>query len=565
MERARGEPRPGWERRSPSRGWSTACPAAAQGGVAAAVLGRVGALRLLDGRDPRPWRPTSRSALDVPGGRRPRRHHRAVPRLRAARVAWEAVAASWRRSDPHVYGRFDLRYDGGGPAKLLEYNADTPTTLLEASILQWYWLQGRPPRRRPVELAAREARRALGRRSRARLPGDDVHFTWSRGDATGEDHVTVGYLQETAAEAGLDTVGLSIEDIGWDAALDRFVDLEEAPDGGGVQALPLGVGAHRRLRQARRSAACPRRCGSSRCGRRCCRTRRCSRCCGRCTPATPTCCPPTWTSPGLLTEYVRKPRLGREGANISIVAPGTEIADRRRLRRGGLRLPALRPAARVRRLPPRAGRVDRRRRRRRAGHPRDRRAGDRRRRGLRSPPHPRPSSSLEASRDARGHRPRVLPVIGTRHRRDPALRRARRAADAARLLGRRHHHARQAQPAWSARACPTPCWSRRRAWSSMAFIVVRVDLHARPARCSTGLLATLIFGLVGHRGPGAAACGCWSGSRASRSARCWPRRGAAPRRGWWRGAHRPGPGGGGGDPVAGGRLAVRRVAQSADQ
>ena len=36
--------------------------------------------------------------------------------------AWEGVAASWKRSDPHVYGRFDLRYDGNGPAKLLEYN-----------------------------------------------------------------------------------------------------------------------------------------------------------------------------------------------------------------------------------------------------------------------------------------------------------------------------------------------------------------------------------------------------------------------------------------------------------
>ena len=42
---------------------------------------------------------------------------------------------------PSIYGRFDLRYDGAGPAKLLEYNADTPTTLLEASILQWNWLK----------------------------------------------------------------------------------------------------------------------------------------------------------------------------------------------------------------------------------------------------------------------------------------------------------------------------------------------------------------------------------------------------------------------------------------
>ena len=83
---------------------------------------------------------------------------------------WEGVAASWRRSDPHVYGRFDLRYDGGGPAKLLEYNADTPTTLLEASILQWNWLKDIAPRRRPVELAAREAGGALGGADRAGCP-----------------------------------------------------------------------------------------------------------------------------------------------------------------------------------------------------------------------------------------------------------------------------------------------------------------------------------------------------------------------------------------------------------
>ena len=65
-----------------------------------------------------------------------------------------------------------------------------------------------------------------------------MHFTWSTGDSTGEDHITVGYLQETAAEAGLDTVGLAIEDIGWDAALDRFVDLEEAPMAGVFKLYP---------------------------------------------------------------------------------------------------------------------------------------------------------------------------------------------------------------------------------------------------------------------------------------------------------------------------------------
>src|SRR5690606_33650482 len=48
--------------------------------------------------------------------------------------AWVAphLARSWERRDPHLYGRFDLRYDGTGPAKLLEYNADTPTSLVES-------------------------------------------------------------------------------------------------------------------------------------------------------------------------------------------------------------------------------------------------------------------------------------------------------------------------------------------------------------------------------------------------------------------------------------------------
>jgi glutathionylspermidine synthase len=35
--------------------------------------------------------------------------------------------------------RFDLRYDGNGPPKLLEYNADTPTSVFETAVFQWNW------------------------------------------------------------------------------------------------------------------------------------------------------------------------------------------------------------------------------------------------------------------------------------------------------------------------------------------------------------------------------------------------------------------------------------------
>ena len=51
------------------------------------------------------------------------------------------VASSWRLREPALYGRFDLAYDGTGPAKLLEYNADTPTSLYEAASFQWLWLE----------------------------------------------------------------------------------------------------------------------------------------------------------------------------------------------------------------------------------------------------------------------------------------------------------------------------------------------------------------------------------------------------------------------------------------
>ena len=64
--------------------------------------------------------------------------------LRALRIPeryWNWIAASLKRGDASLYGRFDLRYDGQGPAKLLEYNADTPTAVFETAVFQWMWLE----------------------------------------------------------------------------------------------------------------------------------------------------------------------------------------------------------------------------------------------------------------------------------------------------------------------------------------------------------------------------------------------------------------------------------------
>ncbi|MGK5631473.1 glutathionylspermidine synthase family protein [Streptomyces sp. URMC 123] len=144
--------------------------------------------------------------------------------IRDPRLA-ELVAESWRRRAelPSLYGRFDLRYDGTGPAKLLEYNADTPTSLVEAASPQWFWMEERFPGADQWN-SLHERLVAAWQRQGELLPPGPLYFAHSAGDELGEDLMTVAYLRETAVQAGLDTRAISMEDIVWDRLSERFVD-----------------------------------------------------------------------------------------------------------------------------------------------------------------------------------------------------------------------------------------------------------------------------------------------------------------------------------------------------
>src|SRR5579863_8780070 len=61
--------------------------------------------------------------------------------FRIPQAARQAIRNAWEAEPPSIYGRFDLMYNGSGPPKLLEYNANTPTALLEAAVVQWHWLE----------------------------------------------------------------------------------------------------------------------------------------------------------------------------------------------------------------------------------------------------------------------------------------------------------------------------------------------------------------------------------------------------------------------------------------
>ncbi len=142
------------------------------------------------------------------------------------------IEQSWRDDEPTLYGRFDLAYDGRTPPRLLEYNADTPTALVEAAVAQWYWLQDTEPSGDQFNslherLVAAWASMAPG--LRGALPAASrplVHFA-SADDA--EDVATTTYLRDTAEQGGVATAQLLVDEIGWDAAARRFVDLDERP------------------------------------------------------------------------------------------------------------------------------------------------------------------------------------------------------------------------------------------------------------------------------------------------------------------------------------------------
>ncbi|MDP6174617.1 MAG: glutathionylspermidine synthase family protein, partial [Rhodospirillales bacterium] len=115
-----------------------------------------------------------------------------------------------------LYGRLDFSYDGTGPAKLYEYNADTPITLYETAVFQWEWLtdnikSGALPRNCDQFNEIHED--LLDAFEDLSLSGL-MHFACQRD--IDEDRETVDYLEDCAKETGLSTARLSMAEIGLD-------------------------------------------------------------------------------------------------------------------------------------------------------------------------------------------------------------------------------------------------------------------------------------------------------------------------------------------------------------
>ncbi|MCK6096241.1 glutathionylspermidine synthase family protein [Micrococcus sp. EYE_162] len=245
---------------------------------------------------------------------------------RALGLPREAVVLaveSLERGDPHLYGRFDLVYSGpDAPPKMLEYNADTPTGLIEAAVAQWFWKQdvfgedvdqwngifeALVDRWREIyapELAAGESPR--------------VHFAHTELDETGEDAMTVACLRDAAEQAGLTCESLLMSQIGFDTEQLRFTGADLRYLTGIFKLYPWEDMAHERF--GPRLALDEHVRWIEPAWKMLLSTKALSAALWHLFPGDDLLLPTYLNEVRGLTEYVRKPLHGREGAGIRIVS-----------------------------------------------------------------------------------------------------------------------------------------------------------------------------------------------------------------------------------------------------
>lgn len=146
-------------------------------------------------------------------------------RLHLSPFAQSLVEASWRNQDPHLYGRFDLSWNGQGAPKMLEYNADTPTSIIESAIAQWYWKEDRHPQLDQFNFL----HEALVGRWKSIAAAKGIRRVHLAGLFDSQEDVgNLEYMMDVVLQAGLEASMVDVTAIGLTAD-GKFVDEEDRP------------------------------------------------------------------------------------------------------------------------------------------------------------------------------------------------------------------------------------------------------------------------------------------------------------------------------------------------
>ena len=111
------------------------------------------------------------------------------------------IERTWIEDHAAIYGRFDFSVKDG-QVKLLEFNADTPTSLYEAGIVQWFWLQDFNKGQDQFN-SIHEKLIGYWKYLKNYLYNAPLHFTCLK--ETLEDLTNTEYLRDCAIQAGFET------------------------------------------------------------------------------------------------------------------------------------------------------------------------------------------------------------------------------------------------------------------------------------------------------------------------------------------------------------------------
>lgn len=150
---------------------------------------------------------------------------------------WPLIEQSWDKDDATVFGRFDLAWQPNGPAKMLEFNADTPTSLIESAAAQWFWMKDIFGDDKDQFNSIHEELITQWqhiRTKRWKLPQDAPLYMASLRDngdneLLSEDYDNVAYMAETVQAAGFTPRQIFMEDISWSEEYQAFIDTESRP------------------------------------------------------------------------------------------------------------------------------------------------------------------------------------------------------------------------------------------------------------------------------------------------------------------------------------------------
>lgn len=138
------------------------------------------------------------------------------------------IESSWNKKEFHIYGRFDLLLDSFGAIKMYEYNADTPTSLLESAVAQWQWLaEAEDVPHRDQFNSIHEKLVARWQQARP-AEGDPTLYVLASEFGPYEDWGNIEYIAETALQGGWKIHIEEIEKIGYNYEKKQFVDVNES-------------------------------------------------------------------------------------------------------------------------------------------------------------------------------------------------------------------------------------------------------------------------------------------------------------------------------------------------